>query len=153
MPGVQDWLRRQQQIIDDVGWAVTHVVPTDGDPDTTIPFAYTVGLTAHGYPELLIAGLPPEVAHDLLNDLAGRVYDKAEQFGHGQRISDLIAGYDAAIVQGPATEQLNPGAAFARYGKDQIRLQQVVWPDTVGRFPWEPSYAFAPHIQPLLARP
>jgi hypothetical protein len=43
--------------------------------------------------------------------------------------------------------------AFARYGKDQIRLQQVVWPDTVGRFPWEPSYAFAPHIQPLLARP
>jgi hypothetical protein len=58
MPGVQDWLRRQQQIIDDVGWAVTHIVPTDGDPDTTIPFAYTVGLTAHGYPELLIAGLP-----------------------------------------------------------------------------------------------
>jgi Domain of unknown function (DUF4262) len=146
VPGIEDWRRRQEDIIDTVGWAVTHVLPTDDDPDTTARFAYTVGLTAHGYPELLIAGLPPEIAHELLNDLAGRVYDKAERFIHGQRITDLIAGYDAVIVRGPATDDLLPGAAFARYGKDRVQLQQIVWPDREGRFPWQPGYAFDSHI-------
>jgi hypothetical protein len=47
MPGIEDWRRRQDHIIDTVGWAVTHVLPTDDDPDTTTPFAYTVGLTGH----------------------------------------------------------------------------------------------------------
>jgi hypothetical protein len=107
----------------------------------------------HGYPELLIAGLPPEIAHALLNDLAGRVYDKAERFSHGQRITDLIAGYDAVIVQGPATDDLLPGAAFARYGREHVQLQQVVWPDRAGRFPWQPGYTFDPHAQPLIAEP
>ena len=40
-----------------------HLRPSPGPATTaTTPFAYTVGLTAH-HPELLIAGLPPEVAH------------------------------------------------------------------------------------------
>jgi hypothetical protein len=90
VPDIDDFLRRQEQIIDTVGWTVMHV-PTDADPDPTALFAYTVGLTPHDNPELLIAWLPPQAAHALLNDLAGRVYDKAERFTHGQRISDLIS--------------------------------------------------------------
>ena len=39
-----DLMRRQDEIIDRVGWAVTMVLPTDDDPGA--PFAYTVGLTA-----------------------------------------------------------------------------------------------------------
>lgn len=35
------------QLIDRYGWAVTAVLPTEDDPGT--PFAYTVGLTAHGH--------------------------------------------------------------------------------------------------------
>ena len=93
-------------------------VSTDTDADA-------VG-KEHGYPELLIAGLPTEGAHGLLNDLAGRVYDQAQRFSHGQRISDLIAGYDAVIVDGPPREDLLPGVAIARYGRDQVRLQQIV---------------------------
>jgi hypothetical protein len=65
MSNIDDFLRRQQEIIDTVGWAVMHVLPTADDPDTTTPFAYTVGLTAH-HPELPIAGLPPEIGHGLL---------------------------------------------------------------------------------------
>ena len=153
MPDIDDFLRRQQQIIDTVGWAVMHVLPTDDEPDTTTPFAYTVGLTAHGYPELVIAGLSVEVSHALLNDLALRVYDKAERFIHGQRVTDLLAGYEAAIVEGPATTALHPGAAFGRYGRQRVRLQQIVWPDAQGRFPWEDDYAYDPDVQPVLARP
>lgn len=152
MPNIDDFLRRQEQILDTVGWAVMHVLPA-ADTDTTTPFAYTVGLTAHGYPELLIVGLPPEIAHDLLNDLAARVYDKAEQFSHGQRISDLIAGHDAVLVEGEPTDDLLPGVAIARYGREQVRLLQVIWPDPQGRFPWHAGYSMDPHVQPQIARP
>jgi hypothetical protein len=146
-------LRRQAEIIDRVGWAVTYVLPTPQDPPTTVGFAYTVGLTAHDHPELMIAGLTPAIAHALLNDLAARMHDNAERFTHGQRISDLLAGYDAIITDGTATADLHPGAAFARYGRDRVRLQQIVWPDQDGRFPWEDGYGYPPHVQPLIAHP
>ncbi|WP_326564439.1 DUF4262 domain-containing protein [Micromonospora peucetia] len=149
MRDIDDFLRRQEEIIEATGWAVTHVLPTDDDP---VPFAYTVGLTAHDYPELITAGLPPEVAHSLLNDLVRRVHDKAERFTHGQRISDLIAGYDAIVIDGPPTDELLPAMAINRYGRDQIRLQQLVWPDQQGRFPWDNGYNFDPQAQPLIAR-
>ncbi|WP_435204950.1 DUF4262 domain-containing protein [Micromonospora sp. bgisy143] len=152
MPNIDDFLRRQDQIIDTIDWAVTHVLPTDDDPDTSVPFAYTVGLTAHDHPELIAAGLPPEVAHSLLNDLALRIYDTAERFTHGQRISDLIAGYDAIIIDGPPTDELLPGMAINRYGRDRVRLQQMVWPDQQGRFPWDNGYTFDPRAQPLIAK-
>lgn len=151
MDAFDEVLRRQGEHIDRVGWSVTMVAPTDDDPGVT--FAYTVGLTAHAFPELVIAGLPPAIAHALLNDLAGRVYDTAVRFGHGQRIGDLVVGYDAVIVDGPATEMLYPGAAYARYGADRVRLQQVVWPDPQGRFPWQPGYDHDGHPQPLIGQP
>ena len=71
-----------------------HVLPAADDPDTTTPFAYT-RRADRGRPELLIAGLPPEIAHGLLLRVA-----------------------------------------IARYGRDRIHLQQVVWPDPKGRLPW-----------------
>ncbi|MBC9006800.1 DUF4262 domain-containing protein [Micromonospora aurantiaca (nom. illeg.)] len=150
MRDIDEFLRRQERIIDTMGWAVTYVLPTDDGTVTTAPFAYTVGLTAHDYPELITAGLPPEVAHSLLNDLARRVYDTAERFTHGQRLSDVIAGYDAIIIDGPPTDELLPGLAISRYGRDRIRLQQMVWPDQQGRFPWDDGYGFDPRTQPLI---
>jgi len=149
--GIDDVMRRQQDHIDRYGWAVTAVFPTDDNP--VAPFAYTIGLTAHGYPELIIAGLDAGISQTLLNDLAKRVFDGAERFTSGQRISDLLVGYEAVIVEGPATEALHPGTAFARYGKHKVRLQQVVWPDQQGRFPWQAGYAFDPQVQPTLGRP
>ncbi|WP_019030727.1 DUF4262 domain-containing protein [Salinispora arenicola] len=113
MTGVEDFMHRQSEMIDRVGWSVTLV---NADPDDSVAIAYTVGLTAHGYPELMVAGLALALAHQLLNDLAARVYNRAERFTHGQRISDLIADYDAVIVDGAPTDQLHPGAAIARYG-------------------------------------
>jgi hypothetical protein len=151
MAGLDDWMRDQQEHIDTTGWSVTHVLPTDDEPAS--PFSYTVGLTPWGSPELVIAGLPPEIAHALLNDLAARVFDQAARFTHGQRIPDLLAGYDAIIREGQATAALLPGAAHARYGAANVRLQQVVWPDPLGHFPWDPQYTLDPLAQPLLARP
>ncbi|MEU7171490.1 MULTISPECIES: DUF4262 domain-containing protein [Micromonospora] len=153
MTGKEAFLRRQSEIIDRVGWAVTLVHPGADDTDDSGPFAYTVGLTAHGCPELLIAGLDPAIAHHLLNDLAARVYDRAERFSHGQRVGDLIDGYDAAIIDGFPAGHLHLGAAIARYGPQQVRVQQIVWPDPAGRFPWEDGYAYPSTVQPLIGRP
>ncbi|SCG77824.1 DUF4262 domain-containing protein [Micromonospora inositola] len=107
---------------------------------------------AHDYPKLLIAGLDPAKSKALLNDLAGRVYDRAERLHHGQRISDLIAGYDAVIVGGDATPELHPGTAHGQYWRDRVRLQQIVWPDPQGRFPWDSGYAYPQGLQPIIGR-
>ncbi|WP_433289377.1 DUF4262 domain-containing protein [Micromonospora sp. CA-244673] len=64
-----------------------------------------------------------------------------------------MAGYDAVIIDGDPTEQLHPGGAIGRYGRDRVRLQQVLWPDRHGRFPWDTAYAFPFAVQPLIARP
>ncbi|MBG0568236.1 DUF4262 domain-containing protein [Actinoplanes aureus] len=153
MPSIDEFLQEQVKIIDRVGWSVVHVVPTSDDPPTAVSFSYTVGLTAHDHPELLVAGLPAELAHGLLNDLARRVYDKAARFSHGELIGDVLVGYDAIIVDGPPNDDLHPGAAFAVYGRDKVRLHQLVWPDEQGRFPWETGYGYPPHAQPLIAHP
>ncbi|MGI5214847.1 DUF4262 domain-containing protein [Plantactinospora sp. CA-290183] len=157
MAGTDDFMRHQDQNIDRLGWAVifalTYVFPHPGDTAPTAPFAYTVGLTAHEFPELVITALDAPPSHVLLNDLATRVWDRNERFTHGTRITDLIAGYDAIIVDGEATSIIIPRAANARYGADQVKLQQVVWPDPQGRFPWDLGYGYDQERQPLIGKP
>ncbi len=153
MPSDKDAIRRQDEIIDRVGWMVMLVLPGEEQAALTASYAYTVGLAAHHFPELLIVGLDPHVAHELLNDLAKRVWYRAERFSHGTRIGDLIAGYDAVIIDAQPTRAIAPDAAIARYGADRVRVQQVVWSDQQRRFPWDPGYEFTPDVQPLIGRP
>ncbi|MFI7650290.1 DUF4262 domain-containing protein [Micromonospora sp. NPDC049460] len=153
MSGIEDFMRRQSEMIDRVGWSVTFVHLSADDTDEGLPFAYTVGFTAHGHPELLIAGLDPAISQQLLNDFAARVYDQAERFTHGQRLGDLIAGYDATIIDGAPTDQLHTGAAIARCGDQHVRVQQIAWPNLAGRFPWDDGYAYPSSVQPVLGCP
>jgi hypothetical protein len=153
MPSMDELLQQQVEIIDRVGWSVVHVFPTPDDPPTDVTFTYTVGLTAHNHPELVLAGLPPQIAQSLLNDLGRRVFDQAARFSHGERLSDVLVGYDAIIIDGTPNDALHPGIAFSLYGSDKVRLQQLVWPDQHGRFPWESGYGYPPHAQPLIADP
>ncbi|GAA3302502.1 DUF4262 domain-containing protein [Dactylosporangium vinaceum] len=150
MPGLEDFVRRQTEIIQRVGWAVMHILPTEDDADTVAPYSYTVGLTARIAPEFVITGLHPDTAQHLLNEIAGRVHHGAGTIAHNTRVADLIAGFDAVIIDGTPTDQIIPSAAIARYGADQVRLQQVVWPDPNGRLPWEPGYSLGLDSQPLI---
>jgi hypothetical protein len=144
-------LARQRDIIDRCGWAVVAVSPRAGDPE--LRFAYTVGLTEHRCPEFLIAGLPEATATGLLNNMGRRVFDRAERFSHGQAISDLIVGYVAVVVEGPAHADLVAGAASAHYGREQVRIQQIVWPDPAGRYPWDDGWAYSAELQPVIGCP
>jgi hypothetical protein len=51
------------------------------------PYSYTVGLTNHGHPELVVTGLPRERAADLLNDIAAHLVhtDAPRALAVGQR--------------------------------------------------------------------
>jgi hypothetical protein len=105
-------------------------------PDRTSP-----ARTGHRRPGRAII-----IAQALLNDLAQRVVDDHTHLTHGQRLPDLIAGYDAVLVDGPITEDLYPGPAIGRYGADRVALRQIVWPDRDGRSP-------GPRLRLLAASP
>ncbi|GAA3767948.1 hypothetical protein [Micromonospora maritima] len=50
-------MRTQTEIIERAGWALALVHPTADDSNDGGPLDYTAGLTAHRYPELLVAGI------------------------------------------------------------------------------------------------
>jgi hypothetical protein len=139
-------LARQDLAIAVVGWAVTAVLPDSGEA----PYAYTVGLTETGAPELVITGLPHPIAYALLDDAAQRVRHHGTRWHHRDLVDDLIADHDAAIIDGTANDLILAGTANARYGADHVRLQQIVWPDPDGHFPWDPGYRYPATVQPLL---
>ena len=64
-----DYLDILREIIDGHGWAIQYVESENR------PFAYTVGLTDLGLPELLMTGLPPRTSGRLLNSIAHDMVD------------------------------------------------------------------------------
>lgn len=144
-------IRHIDVLIRHVGWAVIKIVPSSAA--TFTPYAYTVGLTEHDLPELIISGLNPDLSQDLLNDLARRAHRTARPFTHLQTISDLLDSVNVVIIDGTPTDALQPNIATARYTAPRVRLQQIVWPDRHGRFPWQPGCTITPHTQPLLTHP
>ena len=135
------------------------------------PLAEVDDLPAEGAADLRYAGQSFELTVPLQADLA-EAFHRAheERYGYADRNRELelvavrtaetspgpdfhLPPGDPLHVDGPATEHLYPGAAYARYGTDRVRLQQVVWPDRQARFPWDAGYQYPPTVQPLLGRP
>lgn len=125
------YLLKLNNIIDEFGIAVqgVGVMPTEDDPDT-IPFAYTVGRTRKGFPELLIHGLPMQTAQILLNDL----HKREIEFKHEEILDDLLRDYPVMIVD--VTKKHECNMAINIYG-DLVTVQQVVFPDAENRWPWD----------------
>ncbi len=93
-----------------------------------LPMAYTVGRTERGEPELVVTGKPPDEAHDLLAALLA-----------GEERPALEARCD--LLQGPALWVLPvekpEGLAVAAELYPGLTALQVVWADSLGRWPWE----------------
>lgn len=143
-----DYDQKVQSAIDAHGWAVQGVFPSTDDDGA--PFAYTVGMTARSLPELLIYGLPSQVATLVLNAAGARMGEDGPP-QDGQRLSGLIANYDLAVVNAVHTRDLAMARRF--YGNDQVRAVQLVWPDQEGRYPWDGGYSIRLTTQPLTGGP
>jgi hypothetical protein len=105
-------------------------------------YCYTVGLTPALGAELLVIGLPQQMAGGFLNDLAGRLRERP--IPDGERITDLanlpfklVTHEVAGNAHWPRVVTMAFGLGFA-----PTRLRQLLWPDPQGRFPDDPAYAF-----------
>ena len=133
-----DYLNELRAKILRCGWAVQYV------ESDRMPFAYTVGLTRDGFPELLVTGVSPRRAVRLLNSVARGAADP------------LILGAQTAIPSGPLVEVVeveNPDAhlytAVEIFGPD-VRAWQLVWADKRGRWPWAADFNDGRGGQPVL---
>lgn len=138
--------RTLPDVIAEYGWTVVGV---EDEP----PFAYTIGLTGSGHPELTVAGLDHRTMTRILNKTAIRA--TLSPLHHGQTLRGVLDdGYDVLIVDGPipAAQKapLRPAMAMNYYGRDNVRVQQVVWPDAQHRMPWQDGYDVPDTLQPLL---
>jgi hypothetical protein len=115
----------------------------------SIPMAYTVGLADAALKEMVVFGLPPQVALSVLNDAARRA--RAGTLPLDSAVDD--------ICNFPVVFKLVEASAAAEYilaanqrAGHSLRAVQMVWPDKGGRFPWE--VGFDPKLkdaQPVLA--
>ena len=137
-----DPLEELQELIARHGWAVRHVV----DPDPAACVSYTVGLTAHLHPEIVMTGLPPQVAHAFLNIAGAVVVRQHGHFAPGDRTTELAEAGTFEVIEVTDTSALT--AVQSLYG--DVRAVQVVWTDSAGNLPWEPGYRNPTGSQPLL---
>ncbi|HVK78953.1 MAG TPA: DUF4262 domain-containing protein [Kofleriaceae bacterium] len=132
------------------GWWVMKVPA--GESADEPAFAYTIGLwSSYQHAELIVIGLPLEVAHVVLNDLGGRIRD-GRPVPVGADLAEVIQGYPVRLreVVDPQSHRAHVGRALA-YHRAPFPLLQLVWPDKQGRFPGHPDApAWMAARQPLL---
>lgn len=111
----------------------------------TAEFTYTVGLTEHGLPELIVTGQRSETAHHLVAAWGDYLLDEnlvlpGESLHCGPFVLEAVEvdePHDTLVV------------AHRFYG-DQVRALQLVWADSRGRWPWDPGFRARSAGQPLL---
>lgn len=101
-------------------------------PTPVIPFAYTVGLSRLGLPEIVVRGLPADVAGRLLNNAADM--SRGRRLATGRLYEGVAKGLPVMFCD---TDDL--GTAIALYGEADVTAIQMLWPDAHGRMPDEPG--------------
>jgi hypothetical protein len=131
-----------RSMIESHGWAVRNV--TSVDPAQCL--SYTVGLTAHQHPEVVMTGLPPEVGTAFLNIVGDIVVNEGGAFQPDHPTRELAEGPPMPVLTVEDTSSLT--AVKELFGT--VAALQIVWTDSLGHLPWEPGYANPPGSQPLL---
>ena len=117
------------------GWSSVGVFPSEDNPVS--PFTYSIGFLEHDHPELIVSGLPPTTAHQIIAGLYHRVKDGA-RFEAGQLDTEVLEGFEVKFqALPPDGRPLNMTRRF--YGRDEVPALQVLWPDREGLFPDDPG--------------
>ena len=137
--------------IEKYGLQVMGVSSTDYSPS----FSYSVGLyESHQHPEIICFGLPTNLAHVIINDVADLIKN-------GDRIVPHQEYYDKIFKESRAQFlPVNPKnikdyfyVALNYYQHNNFSALQLVWTDRNDKFPWEDGFEekFI-YDQPLLDR-
>lgn len=143
----------QRRVLDDVEAHGLHIVHVPGDDDAP-GYSFTIGLW-HSFeqPEVILFGLDPEVAQDLLDAIADEASED-RKYLDGTRHDDVLVGYPVRFLAVPKEQYVEHlGPALWAYEGHEFPCVQLVWPDKQGRWPWEPGVreGFA-EAQPVLGR-
>jgi len=111
----------------------------------TAEVSYTVGLTAHGFSELVLTGARQETAGSLLRSWGEYLLDDSLILP-GERLRSGPWVMEAVEVERPQDHLL---LAVRLYG-DAVRGLQLAWADARGVWPWERGHRARRAGQPLL---
>lgn len=138
-----DLVARMRAIVDEYGWGVQHVLPDAQSGEAS--FSYTIGLTARGWAELIITGLPPGVAEQFIRNAVDEQQEKGP-FRAGDRSQELTES--GSVVFTGAVDVRGMTATAAIVGS--FTALQMVWPDSQGHLPWDADHRNPRSAQPLL---
>jgi Domain of unknown function (DUF4262) len=137
-----EYIDHLRQLIDAHGWVVQGVERDGMRP----PWAYTVGLTGHGRPELVVTGIGLTKGTKVLNGVAAHL-----MHAHAPE-----PGTQAALLDGPLVEVVEVAVPWAHlktavevYGQ-RVRGLQLVHADDRGHWPWDRWYRGVRGGQPIL---
>ncbi len=106
-------------------------------------FSYTVGLhKSYGHPEMIIFGLPPELAAGVLSDVARRAKD-GNPFDLTKPTDELLADCDAVFANVLKENYSDYVLSAMKFNRgEEFSVFQVVWPSASdGLFPWRSDAA------------
>ena len=134
-----------------IGWHHVHVQSEGGEPG----YAFSLGFYAnYNHPEIIVFGLPPSTAQQLLNINAIAVAGAKSKYETYKPYDNIAQGMRIAFV--PVAKRHYPtylgyaGWFYKSIGAD-FPVLQMVWPDKQGRLPWEAGYdASFTKFQPIL---
>jgi hypothetical protein len=138
----EDYLEHLRDLMKCHGWIIQGV----GGDRIHPPWAYTVGLTEFGEPELVVTGMREVPSAELLNNMAAHVLHAAAP-RPGEQIP-LTGGPLVEIVEvAEPSAHLRVAADF--YGPG-IRALQFVHADDRGHWPWDTGWRGIRGGQPVL---
>jgi hypothetical protein len=137
-----DYIEYVREILDEHCWIVQGVERDRHRP----PYAYTVGLTGHDRPELVVTGMRYERAAAVLDGVAGHVLH-AEPPAPGEVLQ--LAGGPTVEVVPVAAPSVHLLVAAACYGTE-ISALQLTYADDRGRWPWDRGFRGGRGGQPVL---
>lgn len=121
--------------IEEYGLHIQAVGPSEEAPNG---FVYTVGMTKHGFPELICFGLHPQTIYPFMN----KVYSELK---NGER-NKALKRDDDSFNFGTYFDKVDPELledyatlVFELFGNGQNKptFRQVVFPDKFGFYPYE----------------
>jgi hypothetical protein len=125
------YTRQIEQNIQTYGWSMQYV---EGDAGRNPAFAYTLGLSLQGHPEIIVFDSDPCWSYRGVKPLAWAVMGGAS-FDEGDDLSEFFLPPDAAeLLRFPdsATHLYTANYMFRRPGHPPIPALQLLWPSRVG---------------------
>lgn len=145
---MQAYFQKVAEIVRRDGWMIQGVFPAG--PGDGPGFAYTIGLSDAGLPELLMTGnLDHKVLQQLLNSAAA-IHLKQE-LKPGGVVKDIASVDFRVVACGPdaPVQQAHNYARDPERRLGKVKVLQLLWPDKAGAYPDTIFWTTASGDQPM----